>query len=321
VDSQVATNNLGPGTSHVGNIKVVPVYRLQKPPLSAPIPLTPPDSAAENAGQRDFSWSAVPDAEYYVLQFSTYSNFQPVSYSRRIYGTSQTVSLDAGGTGNVAYYWRVNAANTGGASAWSQARKYTLDAPAKPNLYSPGWASQNQPLSVTIAWRSVASSVRYHLEITPTRQNESSWPTGTPLLFGDSLFTDTVKVLSGLSAGTPYSIRVRAQNAGGAVSQWTIGLFFTAAVTGMVFDLSLPREFSLAQSSKVIRYGLPAPSRVSLKIFDLKGRLAATLVDAMQDPGYYTLAVRDVPLSRGTFITDFKAGPFSKRGLIWISGE
>jgi YVTN family beta-propeller protein len=409
VDSQVATtNNLGPGTSYVGNLMVFPVYRLRTPPLSAPTLLAPADSTIDAAIPVTFSWSSVSNADYYILQLSKYADFIPASYSQRINGTSQLIRLEGGNT----YFWRVNAANNGGASAWSQSRRYSIVAVSAPHIVSPSWAAQQQPTSLALVWNSVKSAATYHVEVTASIQYSTSWNPATPLVVQDSLVTDTFKLVKGLLADTTYCWRIRAKNAGTIISGWTEGLFFTISTrnvpvliapadgdTGAAIPLtlvwskintavgyhvqvatdtgftgiflqdslladttktiapanattyywrvrakgaggfnpwsapnsfktrstamvlsrpSLPRVFSLTESSKMIRYSLPLLCRVCMQLYDLRGRIVATPVNATQAPGYYTVPITDIHLSQGAYITGFKAGNFIKRKLILI---
>ena len=321
VDSQVAAGHLGSGMGWIGNQAVFPIYRMMKPPLTAPAPQAPMDSVTSGVSPQNFSWSAVPEAEYYVLQFSKTSWFETVYSSQRVYGTSKAMELEAAEKGAVDYWWRVNAANTGGAGAWSKARKFTLGGPAKPVIRFPNWAAQDQPLALTIAWAPVPTAIRYQFEFSPTYQITPDWHTSVPILFRDTLLTDTARALSGLATGTTYSFRIRAGNTGNLWSLWAAGSFTTAGVAGAVADPALPRAFSLRTGAGHIRYALPMRCRVRLKLYDQMGRLAAAPVDADQAPGYHSLPLRAAGLTRGVYLIRIEAGSWSQRGTVSWTGE
>jgi hypothetical protein len=60
---------------------------------------------------------------------------------------------------------------------------------------------------------------------------------------------------------------------------------------------------------------------VSLKYYDLKGRLVATLVNRIQEPGNYILSVKNALPSCGTYIRVFEAGTFVKREIAAMVGK
>jgi hypothetical protein len=64
-----------------------------------------------------------------------------------------------------------------------------------------------------------------------------------------------------------------------------------------------------------IRYSLGTASRVSLRIFDLQGRLVRTLVDETQERGEHQVIWhgrndRDQPVASGTYLYRIRAGDF-----------
>jgi hypothetical protein len=87
--------------------------------------------------------------------------------------------------------------------------------------------------------------------------------------------------------------------------------------------ISTPLEFSLAQNAPnpfgrltAIRYSLPQESDVVLRVYDPAGRTVATLVQARQRPGRYTVTwnVSGVPASTlplGTYFYRLEAGEFT----------
>ena len=69
----------------------------------------------------------------------------------------------------------------------------------------------------------------------------------------------------------------------------------------------------LLKSSTTINYHLPTISHVTLKVFDVLGREVATLVDAVEEPGYKSVkfdASRHVGIASGVYLYRLQAGRF-----------
>ena len=105
-------------------------------------------------------------------------------------------------------------------------------------------------------------------------------------------------------------------NAGGS-GAWSAVWNFTTGISGVLSSgPSIPREFSISGSSGTVRYALPVQCRVSLKYYDLRGRLVVSLINQTEDPGYYSLRIDKAFNARGTLIQVFEAGSFVKKELI-----
>jgi hypothetical protein len=81
----------------------------------------------------------------------------------------------------------------------------------------------------------------------------------------------------------------------------------------------LPTEFSLAQNypnpfnpTTVIEFALPVASHTSLKIFDVTGRLVATLVDESLTAGVHTVGFDAAKLASGVYFYKLVAADFSQ---------
>jgi hypothetical protein len=57
---------------------------------------------------------------------------------------------------------------------------------------------------------------------------------------------------------------------------------------------------------------------VSLKYYDVRGRLVASLVDRVQGPGNYSLTVPVSTWAHGTYVQVFKAGSFITKKMVAI---
>ncbi|MCK4640025.1 MAG: T9SS type A sorting domain-containing protein, partial [Candidatus Marinimicrobia bacterium] len=92
-----------------------------------------------------------------------------------------------------------------------------------------------------------------------------------------------------------------------------------------IFDENvIPKEFSLLQNypnpfnpTTTICYGLPATKMVSLKIYDINGRIVASLVNEKQQAGWYSVQWNGLTesgnsLSTGLYFYRIQAGNFSE---------
>ena len=72
-----------------------------------------------------------------------------------------------------------------------------------------------------------------------------------------------------------------------------------------------------ARGSAMIEYALAAPARVTVRLFDVSGRVAATLLDgAAQPPGVHRVPVREGRLAPGVYLIDVDAGGERHRGRL-----
>jgi len=84
-------------------------------------------------------------------------------------------------------------------------------------------------------------------------------------------------------------------------------------------ELELPTEFGLSNNfpnpfnpSTIISYQLPETGTqflVSLKVYDMLGRVVATLIDGMKNAGYYSTTFDASRLASGVYFTRFIATP------------
>ncbi|MCK4257064.1 T9SS type A sorting domain-containing protein, partial [candidate division WOR-3 bacterium] len=102
--------------------------------------------------------------------------------------------------------------------------------------------------------------------------------------------------------------------------------FYYSPSTGI--EENIPRVFFLSQNfpnpfrqKTVISYQLPVISKVSLKVYDITGRLVITLVDEEKEAGYYKVkwSGKEKNLTSGIYFVRLHAGTFIKtRKMILI---
>jgi hypothetical protein len=88
---------------------------------------------------------------------------------------------------------------------------------------------------------------------------------------------------------------------------------------------SSPVSFSLSQNypnpfnpSTTIRYGLPAPSQVSLTVFNTLGQHIATLVDESEDAGFHDVQFDGSGLASGAYFYRLRAGAFVSTKVLML---
>ncbi len=192
----------------------------QNPP-SAPMLIAPTDGAANEPDSITFVWHSATAAASYRLQIGESASFSKVDYDHNnIIDTSQLVSgLASGGS----YFWRVQASNNAGTSAWSSTSRFTTAAavvvPPPPILLSPANGSTGQPLTDTLWWGASQGASTYRVQLSQT----SAF---TTTIIDDSGITKLYAVASALANGATYYWRVLAANSAGN-SAWAGPWSFT----------------------------------------------------------------------------------------------
>ena len=101
--------------NHSGLSNVDSIYIPPNPP-AAPVMISPDSGAADIAVNVTFVWHSVAGADTYSLEYDTNMNF---SASSTFSNLTDTILNEELLDYETTYYWRVNATNAGGNSAWS----------------------------------------------------------------------------------------------------------------------------------------------------------------------------------------------------------
>ncbi len=202
-----------------------------------PVLILPAASATNISTAPNLSWSTSTGASTYRLQVSTSSAFVTTVYNNgALTNTSQSITGLIGGT---VYYWRVNATNAAGTSAFST-RSFTSIAAGTPTLVAPLDGAQNQSVNPTLVWNVVPGAGSYRLQV-------STSSTFATTLYNDSTLTSTSQLISGLSVGTTYFWRVNSKISG-QKSDYSDVWSFTTVTPPAVPTLVTPLNAATNQS-------------------------------------------------------------------------
>ncbi len=277
------------------------------PPATAVPTLTSPtNSATDQPLSLSMTWNAVSGASTYRVQLSANSDFGSTVVDD---STLTSAAKDVGPlSASTTYYWRVNARNAGGTSAWSEVWDFNTipPVPDQVSLVSPSNTTVITIDSIVFSWSRSSTSVdKYCLEIF----TDSLMASRTLI---DSTITDTVKNQKNLQNKTAYWWRVKAHNIAGWGTASDISRFFIdIPIVGV-----LPAKYScilsgMSKSGSLIKYGLPTTSNVSIKLYSIQGKLLKVMSFSHQQPGYYHVPIGITGFSKGYFILDFKAGTYT----------
>jgi pimeloyl-ACP methyl ester carboxylesterase len=317
-NSGYAFNNWTEGSSVVSNDasfsfivsatrSLVANFSVIAKPLS-PTLSSPSNGASNVSTSPTLSWGSVSGATSYGVQISASSSFASFVVDQSgLTSTSYTASGLSNGT---TYYWRVNAANAGGTSAWSSARSFStvVATPLSPTLSSPSNGASNVSTSPTLSWGSVSGATSYGVQISASSSFAS-------FVVDQSGLTSTSYTASGLSNGTRYYWRVNAANAGGT-SAWSSARSFSTVVSTSVFAMGgIPDSYALSPNfpnpfnpSTSMRFSVPVRSEVRITLYSLVGERVTVLVNDEYDPGVFeTSWLANVP--SGTYLVQFVATP------------
>ncbi len=209
-------------TGQTGSYSTAWNFTVVMPPL--PPDLVSPAAAAQNQSTSPtLTWNPSAGAATYRLQVSASPLFVGnVFDDSTLTGTSRPIT---GLTIGTTYYWRVNAKNSAGTSAYSTRSFKTLaTALVAPTLVSPADSTVNASSNPTLSWNASIGAATYRLQISTSQLF-------TTTVLDDSILTGLSRQVSGLILGTTYFWRVNAKNTGGT-SPYSAIWRFTVSTTG-----------------------------------------------------------------------------------------
>lgn len=222
-------------------------------PPDVPVLVSPADGVNDQPLTITFRWDTSARAATYRLQVAFDTGFTILTLNDSTIvqpDTGLVFRLVSSLINSKTYYWRVNAKNSAGTSAFSARRSFnTLAPPDAPILVSPANGATNVPIGQIFSWSVASRATQYFLEVA----RDSNF---TNLFYSDSVITTTSWPLPNpLNGLTKYYWRVLAKNAVGS-SPWSATSSFITERTGFANWLIPLQVAESGPASDVIYFGV-----------------------------------------------------------------
>jgi hypothetical protein len=188
------------------------------------VPATPTLSSPSNGSANQpttvtLAWISAARATSYAAEISTVSSFASTVFLQA--GISVSPEVVSGLSVGTLYYWRVNANDASGNSAWSNTNRFTTALPA-PTLTSPSNGGTGLAISQTLQWGTVTGATLYTVSVSTSSAFAST------VLIQAGLSTSSYAA-AGLANGMTFYWRANATD-GVAMSPWAGAWNFTTIV-------------------------------------------------------------------------------------------
>ena len=281
-----------------------PDFQLQvfPPLLVSPIH----SSAVDITKPVKLEWTPVGYVMDYQLQVATENNFaNPVVDEEYL---TEAVFYFTASTEPKTYYWRVKTFNDVGESAWSAVQTFRTQAPYIKVTFPNGNERLQRGLEHFIKWDDILEE---NVSIELYRDNSFVRLIDTTYSSGGYAWD----IPANLALGANYKILIKSV-ANSSISDMSDAAFAivdtVAAVQNLepkLVDFQLHQNFPNPFNAVTkISYQLPSASFVSLKIFDIQGRVIQTLVNERQPANSYEISFDASKLAAGIYFYQLRAG-------------
>ena len=264
--------------------------------------LIPEDDAVHQKHNLNFSWSSSQWDSTYRIQIATNQLFTNlvVNDSTLTSNSYQANGLNEGKK----YYWKVNAKNSSGTSAFSNRRIFTTKLYPPSNLI----ASVNSNYDVDLVWADSSLVETFYFVI--RRTLTGSFSIIDSIGSNQTAYTDT-----SVQLGESYVYAVYCKN--NLAASDTSNESSVLAVNVENQNELIPIEYSLDQNypnpfnpSTLIKYSVAQDGFVNVSVFNLIGEKVATLVNNNMKAGSYEVNFDASQLSSGVYFYSIEAGNF-----------
>ena len=294
-----------------------------QPPPNPPSLLSPTNGASDTTCTPTLDWSESEGATTYTVQVSVASNFSSTVVNQTVSVSQYTVPSGTL-TSFTTYYWRVNATNIYGTSAWSSVWNFTTGdcggviVPDPPTLQSPSNGASDTSCTPTLQWADSAGATDYTVQVSADSGFSST-------IVNQNVTVSEYTIPSGtLSSFTTYYWRANASNSAGT-SGWSSVWNFTTgdcgppACPGNVCGTTDPVECTvkaylaghLKDTAAPFYYETTSDS-TGLFWFNLPTTAWDPLYEQEREPAIYNIVV-----SKDGYVTDFKSVEVSSTSVTW----
>jgi hypothetical protein len=263
----------------------LPTTAIMVAPPAMAILASPANGTIVGSGGTTLRWNFPRDAAFYQLQVARDSIFAALLVNE--IGLVDTFKVISGLEGQLTYYWRVQASNAGGVSAFSPKANFTTGFPMATTQVAPLNNIRDVALDPAFFWLPARGASAYQLQIASNSLFDSN-----ALIYDFASLADTSYKIAQLEINKFYFWRVRAKNAYGE-SNWALTWRFkTIETTGVDGKPVVPATLALYQNYPnpfnpvtTILFELPKPGMAQLVVYDGLGQEVATLLNEVRPAG------------------------------------
>lgn len=268
---------------------------------AAPLLVSPAKDSVNIFPTQTFSWQPAATAVYYQLQVSQVEDFSSVFAEQNALKATQ-YDISNLEQGIKTYYWRVRGFNSGGASVYSEVRKFTT-AIAAPVLTAPASGATGQSLVIPLVWNTVPGATSYHVQLSPNL--------GFSTLIIDKTVTETTLQTSGLELTKKYYWHVSAigaQGEGTYSTRWNFTTGTSSVDESAQSSLTIRAYPNPFANTSTAEYSLEIAAFVTLRLYDERGREVRSLYQGQRAPGTYSSTITGADLPNGRYFLTLTAG-------------
>ena len=302
------------------NWSVVDSFKVMFTP-AVPVKVYPtPNQANVPVNPLTLKWRHEAGDSNFVVQLWTYTGTgtQVLMVDTTSHDTSWTIKTGLLNRAN--YYWKVLCFNQGGMSAYTAVDSFTsvIEAAIPPVPVSPkgttdpattgGW-----PRRPTFTWNPAVNAESYRLQVATV----NDFATAGNIIIDTTTADTSITIADTLLAAKLYYYRLSSINLNGEGAFSTSSYFQTGTgILGVEEVAAIPKSFALYQNfpnpfnpSTTIRYDVAKLSYVKVTVYDVLGRVVATLVDGVQAARTYSIRWDAQRHASGVYFCRIEAHP------------